>query len=82
MNDKKKVIVFSTNTCPYCHMVKDYLKENNIEFEDINLSENPERANEMIEKSGQQGVPVILVDEDVVVGFDREKLKELLDLKE
>ncbi len=82
----KKVVVFGTNTCPYCFMAKDFLKDNGIEYEDVNLSETPERAGEMIELSGQQGVPVIVVEKGgkkhVVIGFNKEKLKELLDIKE
>jgi len=75
-----KVKVYSTPTCPYCKMAKEFLEENNVEFEDINVAEDHEAAKEMVEKSGQQGVPVILIDEEVVVGFDEERLRELLNL--
>ena len=54
------VKVYSTGSCPYCHMVKDFLKKNKIKFEDIDVSCNHEAANDMIEKSGQMGVPVII----------------------
>lgn len=74
----KKVIVYSTPTCPYCYMAKDFLKENMIKFEDIDVSEDQEKANEMIEKSGQMGVPVIDIDGTILVGFDKEKLKKEL----
>lgn len=75
-----KVIVYSTPTCPYCTMAADWLKENNIEFEYVDVAANQERAQEMIKKSGQMGVPVIDVDGQIVIGFNKEKLKQLLGL--
>ncbi len=74
----KKVRVFSTNQCPYCVTLKLFLKENNIEFEDINVGEDQKAAEEMIEKSGQMGVPVIEIDDQMVVGFDKERISQLL----
>jgi glutaredoxin 3 len=76
-----KVKVYSTSTCPWCVRVKDFLKEHNIKFTTIDVAEDPEAAAEMIEKSGQQGVPVIEVDGEMVVGFDEEKLKKLLKIE-
>lgn len=76
-----KVTVYSTPTCPYCKMVKEFLVENKIEFEDVNVAEDQEAAKQMIEKSGQQGVPVIDVDGEIVIGFDEAKLKELLNVE-
>ncbi len=75
-----KVKVYSTPTCPYCYMVKDFLKENNVEFDDIDVSADPEAAKEMIEKSGQMGVPVIDIDGQIIVGFDKEAIKKALNL--
>jgi glutaredoxin-like YruB-family protein len=75
-----KIKVYSTDACPWCHKAKDWLKENNIEFEDINVGEDQEAAKEMAEKSGQRGVPVIMVDDEIIIGFNEEKLKELLGL--
>jgi len=80
-----KVKVFSTPTCPYCIQLKNYLKENNIEFEDINVAENESAREEMIKKSTQMGVPVFMLTnengkEDVVVGFNKDKISELLKL--
>jgi glutaredoxin-like YruB-family protein len=75
-----KIKVYSTDSCPWCHKAKDWLKENNIEFEDINVGEDQEAAKEMAEKSGQRGVPVIMVDDEIIIGFNEEKLKELLGL--
>jgi len=74
--------VFSTEICPYCVTLKKFLKEHNIEFEDIDVSANREMANEMIEKSGQTGVPVIEIDDEIVIGFDRNKISQLLNIKE
>ncbi|MBW3022754.1 glutaredoxin family protein [Candidatus Woesearchaeota archaeon] len=76
--EKPKVTVYSTPTCPYCHKAKDFLKENKIEFEDIDVSKDQNKAQEMIEKSGQMGVPVIEVGDEIIVGFDKEKLKKAL----
>ena len=73
-----KVRVYSTESCPWCHKAKDFLKEHKIEFEDINVREDHEAAKEMIEKSGQQGVPVIDIDGHIIVGFDEEEIKKAL----
>jgi glutaredoxin 3 len=62
-------------------MAKRYLKEKNIEFEDVDVSQNREAALEMIQKSGQMGVPVIEIDGQIVVGFDKERIDELLKIK-
>jgi len=74
------VKVYTTPTCPWCMRVKQFLDERNIEYEEYNVAEDPSRAEEMIHKSGQMGVPVIEVDGEIVVGFDRPKLEELLGL--
>ncbi len=78
MPEKKVVKVFSTPTCPYCKMAKEWMKENNIEFSDVDVSTDEKAAAEMTEKSGQMGVPVIAVGDEVIVGFDKPKLEELL----
>ncbi|MFH1972558.1 MAG: glutaredoxin domain-containing protein [archaeon] len=80
--EKKKVIVYSTPTCPYCVLAKDFLKEHNIEFEEINVAQDQEKARAMVEKSGQMGVPVIEIDGEMVIGFDKDKIKELLGIEE
>lgn len=79
MSDKK-IKVFSTPTCPYCHQLKDYLKEKEVDFEEIDVSQDQEKAEKMVEKSGQMGVPQMWVDEEIVVGFDKGKVDELLNL--
>ena len=72
--------IYSTPSCPYCHMAKDYLKSKNIEFNDFNVAEDQERAQEMMEKSGQMGVPVIEIDDHILVGFDKPEIDRLLNL--
>lgn len=74
------VRVFSTPTCVFCVTLKSFLKEHNIQFEDIDVAENQAAQKEMIEKSGQMGVPVIEIDGQMVVGFDQGKIKKLLKL--
>ena len=76
---QKKVIVYSTPTCGYCKMAKAWLKEHKIAFKDINVAEDEDARNEMIEKSGEIGVPQIEIGNKIIVGFDKEALeKELL----
>ncbi|MDP2912882.1 MAG: glutaredoxin domain-containing protein [Candidatus Omnitrophota bacterium] len=74
----KKVIVYSTPTCPFCIRVKQFLKESGIPFEDIDISQDQEKAEEIIKRSGQMGVPIIDIDGQLIVGFDKEKIKEVL----
>ncbi|MFH2105192.1 MAG: glutaredoxin domain-containing protein [Parcubacteria group bacterium] len=75
-----KVIVYSTPTCPYCTMAKDYLKDNKVSFTEKDVAADEAARNEMVEKSDQMGVPVIDVDGEIVTGFDKEKLAKLLNL--
>lgn len=74
------VKVYSTPTCPYCHLAKQFLAENKVEFEDIDVSVNQQAAEEMIQKSQQMGVPVLDIDGTIVIGFDKAKIKQLLKL--
>lgn len=78
---KHKVIVYSTPTCPFCNMLKSYLKEKGIEFEDIDVSVDHEKAREMVQKSGQMGVPVVDIDGEIVVGFNKPQIDKLLGLE-
>ena len=75
-----KVIVYSTQTCPFCHTAKDFFKANNIEFTDIDVGVDQEGLKVMLEKSGQSGVPVIDIDGKIIIGFDEAALKEILGL--
>lgn len=74
----KNVIVYSTPSCPWCTKEKEWLKQNGIEFQDVDVSEDYEAATEMITKTGQRGVPVTDVDGTIIVGFDKEALKKAL----
>ncbi|PJE57547.1 MAG: NrdH-redoxin [Candidatus Portnoybacteria bacterium CG10_big_fil_rev_8_21_14_0_10_38_18] len=76
------VKVYSTPTCPYCVTLKNFLKEHNIQFEDIDVSQNELAQKEMIEKSGQYGVPVVDIDGQIIVGFDQDRIKQLLKIKD
>lgn len=76
----KTVKVYSTPTCPYCHMAKKFLGDNNIPFEDLDVASDKAARDDMIRKSGQMGVPVIEIDGDIMVGFDQGALKEKLGL--
>lgn len=76
-----KVIVYGTQMCPWCHKMTDWLKENDIAFDYVDVGTDREKAVEMVEKSGQMGVPVADVDGEIVTGFDMPKLKKLLHIK-
>jgi len=77
-----KVKVFSTPVCPYCQTLKKFLKEHDIEFESVDVSKDKAALKEMKEKTGQMGVPVAEIGEHVVIGFDKPKMKKLLNIKE
>lgn len=72
------VIVYSTPSCPYCNMAKEYFKEQDVDLTEYDVSKNREKAKEMINKSGQQGVPVIDIDGEIIVGFDKNKIDSLI----
>ena len=74
------VTIYTTPTCVYCKGVKDFFVENNIEYKEIDVAQDEKAREDMVQKSGQLGVPVIDVDGKVVVGFDKSKLSELLSL--
>ena len=76
----KKVKIYSTPTCPFCVRAKQFLKESAVVFEDIDVSMNHEAAQEMIKRSGQMGVPVIDIEGDLIVGFDKDRIKKALGL--
>ena len=75
---QKTVTIYSTPVCHFCHAAKDFFNENNIAFTDIDVASNQDKRQEMIEITGQMGVPVIRIEDDVIVGFDEDKIKELL----
>ena len=78
--NKSTVTVYTTPTCPYCVMTKTFLKEHGVSFVEKNVAEDRAAANEMIEKSGQMGVPVLDINGEIIVGFDRDAIKKALKL--
>lgn len=76
----ENVTIYTTKTCIWCKMAKKFFKENNVSFTEKDVGSDMVAAQEMIEKSGQRAVPVIDIDGQFIVGFDREKLKELLSM--
>jgi len=76
----KRIVVYGTQTCPYCVQLKEFLKNNGVDFEDIDISVDPEKGQEVAEKTGQIGIPVIDIDGRFIVGFDQKTIKEALGL--
>ncbi|KKR43497.1 MAG: Glutaredoxin-like protein, YruB-family [Parcubacteria group bacterium GW2011_GWF1_40_6] len=76
----KNVTIYSTPTCHFCHLAKDYFKENNIAYTEYDVASNLEKRKEMVEKSGQMGVPVIIIGDELTVGFDQPKIAGMLGL--
>lgn len=76
-----KVKIYSTPTCHFCHMAKDFFTQNGVVFEDFNVATDLEKRKEMMERSGQMGVPVIDIDNKLIVGFDLPRIKEYLGMK-
>lgn len=74
------ITVYSTLTCPYCRMAKEYLSSKNVQFKDVDVAENTDAAREMVQKSGQMGVPVLEINGKVIVGFDRDAIDKALSL--
>ena len=78
MSEEKNVVIYSTPTCHFCGLAKDFFKENGVTYREFNVASDVDKRNEMMQKSGGLAVPVITVDDEVIVGFDKEKLEELL----
>jgi len=74
----RKVVIYSTPTCPYCRRAKQYFKEKGVDFTDYNVAADRKLAEEMIHRSGQMGVPVIIIDDEVLIGFNQALLDKLL----
>ena len=77
----KKVVIYTTPSCTYCVMAKKFFKENKVDFEEVDVAANQSKTEEMIKKSGQMGVPVADIDGQIVVGFDKEKICQLLKIE-
>lgn len=74
------VVVYSTPTCPYCIRAKQFLSDNKIEFTNFDVSTDQAKTEEMMQKSGQMGVPVLVIDGQIIVGFDKGKIKTALEI--
>lgn len=74
----KKVAIYTTPTCGYCRMAKEFFKQNNVAYSEYDVAADADKRNEMMEMTGQMGVPVITIDDNVVVGFNQSKIAELL----
>jgi len=77
-----KLKIYSTPTCPFCKRAKEFFKKHNIEYKDVNVAENDKARDEMIEKSGQMSVPVIEIEDKIIVGFNEQELKKKLKIEE
>lgn len=76
----KNVTIYSTPSCHFCHMAKDYFKANNVAYTEYDVATDLDKRKEMVEKSGQMGVPVIVIGDELSVGFDQSKIAKLLGL--
>jgi len=76
----KQVVIYSTPTCHFCQQAKAFFKENNVEYTEYDVASDQEKAQEMVQKSGQMGVPVIFIGDNMIIGFDEGKVRELLGL--
>jgi glutaredoxin-like YruB-family protein len=74
------VTIYSTPTCGYCKKAKTFFADNDVEYTEHDVSDNEEKRKEMVQKSGQMGVPVIIIDDEIIVGFDQDRLTEALNL--
>jgi glutaredoxin 3 len=74
----KNVEIYSTPTCTYCNAAKEFFKQNNVEYVEHDVAVDLEKRTEMVDKSGQMGVPVIVIGEEVIVGFDEDRIKQAL----
>jgi glutaredoxin 3 len=77
---QKKITIYTTPSCHWCKTSKEYFKENNLQWEEHDVTKDLAAREEMVKKSGQLGVPVIDIGGDIVVGFDKERIDELLEL--
>jgi len=74
----KSVTIYSTPSCHFCHLAKDFFTENNVEYTEFDVASDLDKRKEMMDMTGQMGVPVIKIEEDIIIGFDEDKVKELL----
>lgn len=74
------VKIYTTDTCKYCQLAKDYFKSNSIEYKEYNVAEDMEARSEMVKVSGQMSVPVISIDENIIIGFNKDEIDKVLGL--
>lgn len=74
----QEIIIYTTPYCPYCQAAKKFFKQQGLEYQEIDVSQDPVKAQEMVQKSGQMGVPVIDIDGQIIVGFQKQRLEEAL----
>lgn len=79
-SNTKKVVIYSTPTCHFCQQAKEFFAENSVEYTEYDVAADQEKAQEMVKRSGQMGVPVIFIGEEMTIGFDEGKLREQLGL--
>jgi len=75
-----EITIYTTPTCSWCQATKEYLRARGVDFEEVDVASDMSRAIEMVQKSGQQGVPVLDIDGEIIVGFDRSRIDSLLEL--
>jgi glutaredoxin 3 len=80
--EEKNIRVFSTPTCVYCIVLKKWLDEKKVSYDEVDVSQDEEAQKEMVQKTGQMGIPVIMIDEEVVVGFDKERIAKILNIQD
>ena len=78
MNDKPKIIIYTAVWCAFCHGAKDYLSKLGVDFEDRDVEKDPNFGMEAVNKSGQRGIPVLDIENDIIIGFDRPKIDAAL----
>ena len=77
---EKNVVIYSTPTCHFCGLTKDFFKEHGVTYREFNVASDMEKRQEMVEKSGGMAVPVITIDDEVIIGFDKDKLSKALEI--
>ena len=78
MDNQKEVLIYSTPACHYCQMAKAFFQNNGVQYQDFNVAADAEKRQEMIEMTGQMGVPVIKIGDEILVGFSEGKIREMI----
>ncbi len=75
------VVIYTTGTCPWCHKAKDYLRQHGIQFKEVRVDQDPNGLKELMRVSNQMGVPVIVINGKAIIGFDKQKIDNMLNIK-